>query len=150
MAYYVARFSLLLGGVIYNSREMAFMYQHPLRLLLLGSGPPGFFGRGMVLSPVRRESSSVDIAWRQARGAKGEMKLYGHEDPSIHDGCRFVSSGVVCVSVRVCKLLPLGVCVQFRRITLAQSRLPRVARREPHAEGFNKDLTSIITMDSQW
>lgn len=118
MAYYVARFSLLLGGVIYNSREMACMYQHPLRLLLLGSGPPGFFGRGMVLSPVRRESSSVDIAGGQTRGGKGEMKLDGHEDPSIHDGCRFVSCGVVCVSVRVCKLLPLGVCMyKFRRIT---------------------------------
>lgn len=62
------------------------MYQHPLRLLLLGSGPPGFFGRGMVLSPVRRESSSVDIAGGQTRGGKGEMKLDGHEDPSIHDG----------------------------------------------------------------
>lgn len=146
MAYYVARFSLFLGGVIYNSREMAFMYQHPLRLLLLGSGPPGFFGRGMVLSPVKRESSSVDIAWWQTRGGKGEMKLDGHEDPSIHDGCRLVSSWIVRVSMRVCKILPLGY-VQFRRITLVQSRLPR---REPHAEGFNKDLTSSITKDSQW
>lgn len=124
MAYYVARFSLFLGGVIYNSREMAFMYQHPLRLLLLGSGPPGFFGRGMVLSPVKRESSSVDIAWWQTRGGKGEMKLDGHEDPSIHDGCRLVSSWIVRVSMRVCKILPLGY-VQFRRITLVQSRLPK-------------------------
>lgn len=123
MAYYVARFSLFLGGVIYNSREMAFMYQHPLRLLLLGSGPPGFFGRGMVLSPVKRESSSVDIAWWQTGGGKGEMKLDGHEDPSIHDGWRLVSSWIVCVRVRVCKILLLGY-VQFRRITLVQSRLP--------------------------
>lgn len=123
MAYYVARFSLFLGGVIYNSREMAFMYQHPLRLLLLGSGPPGFFGRGMVLSPVKRESSSVDIAWGQTGGGKGEMKLDGHEDPSIHDGWRLVSSWIVCVRVRVCKILLLGY-VQFRRITLVQSRLP--------------------------
>lgn len=132
MAYYVARFSLFLGGVIYNSREMAFMYQHPLRLLLLGSGPPGFFGRGMVHSPVR-ESSSVDIAWWQAGGGKGEMKLDGHEDPSIHDVCRSVSSWVVCVSVRVCKLLPLGY-VQFRRITLVQV---------PPESPTLKDLTRI-------
>lgn len=123
---------------------MAFMYQHPLRLLLLGSGPPGFFGRGMVLSPLRKESSSVDIAWWQTGGGKGEMKLDGHEDPSIHDGCRLVSSWVVCVSVRVCKLLPLG-CVQFRRISPACPESP-----EPHVEGFNKDSTSIITKDGQW
>lgn len=145
MAYYVARFSLFLGVVIYKFKGNGIMYQHPLRLLLLGSGPPGFFGRGMVLSPVRRKSTSVDIAWRQTRGGKGEMKLDGHEDPSIHDGCRFVSCGVVCVSVRVCKL----VCTSFEGLLEHSPACPESPDESPTLEDF-KDLTSIITMDSQW
>lgn len=128
MAYYVGD-SAFLWGVSCNSREMAFMYQHPLRLLLLGSGPPGFFGRGMLLSPVKRESSSVDIAWWQTGGGKGEMKLGGHEDPSTHDVCRLVPSWIVRVSMTVCKILFAGVCTfskdYFSSAPPAQTRAPR-------------------------
>lgn len=67
------------------------------------------------------------------------MKLDGHEDPSIHDGCRFVSSGVVCVSVGVCELLPLGVC------TVSKDYLSTVppCPESPDESPTLKDLTRI-------
>lgn len=59
------------------------------------------------------------------------MKLDGHEDPSIHDGCRFVSSCVVSVQCECMQLTSLGY-VEFRRITLVPDESPTL-----------KDLTRI-------
>lgn len=64
-------------------------YQHPVRLRFLGSGPPGFFGRGMLLLWIERmphqRRRSPDARLQRQKGEGLEVKRDDNNDNDDND-----------------------------------------------------------------